>query len=144
MEVGLINETKIDSVITSDELNKLNDEQVTKLLPSLRVVARALPSDKSRLIRLSQSMGLVTGMTGDGVNDAPALKKADVGFSMGSGTEIAKEASDIVILDDNFLSIGKAILYGRTILKHKKIYNISIIYKCMCCNHIINWTIYWC
>jgi len=117
MEVGLINVTKFDSVITSDELNKLNDEQVIKLLPSLRVVARALPSDKSRLIRLSQSMGLVAGMTGDGVNDAPALKKADVGFSMGSGTEIAKEASDIVILDDNFLSIGKAILYGRTIFK---------------------------
>ncbi len=86
-------------------------------LPHLRVVARALPSDKSRLIRISQEIGLVAGMTGDGVNDAPALKKADVGFSMGSGTEIAKEASDIVILDDNFQSIAKAILYGRTIFK---------------------------
>jgi len=117
MEVGLIDNPKKNSIITSGELNKLNDNQVIKLLPSIRVVARALPSDKSRLIRLSQSMGLVSGMTGDGVNDAPALKKADVGFSMGSGTEIAKEASDIVILDDNFLSIGKAILYGRTIFK---------------------------
>lgn len=116
-EVGLIDNKAKNSIITSDELNKLSDEQVIKLLPSLRVVARALPGDKSRLIRLSQSMGLVTGMTGDGVNDAPALKQADVGFSMGSGTEIAKEASDIVILDNNFLSIGKSILYGRTIFK---------------------------
>jgi len=116
-EIGLIDKYKKYSVITSEQLNELDDEQVIKILPSLRVVARALPSDKSRLIKLSQSMGLVTGMTGDGVNDAPALKKADVGFSMGSGTEIAKEASDIIILDDNFLSIGKAILYGRTIFK---------------------------
>lgn len=117
IEAGLITEPLEDSIITSSELNTLSDEEVIKLLPSLRVIARALPSDKTRLIRLSQSMGLVAGMTGDGINDAPALKKADVGFSMGSGTEIAKEASDIVILDDNFLSIGRAILYGRTIFK---------------------------
>ena len=71
--------------------------------------------DKSRLVRLAQELNLVVGMTGDGVNDSPALKKADVGFAMGSGTEVAKEAGDIVILDDNFLSIKKAILYGRTI-----------------------------
>ncbi|MBP1924500.1 calcium-translocating P-type ATPase [Sedimentibacter acidaminivorans] len=117
LETGLINDVEKNQIITSSELSDLNDKQVKKLLPSIKVVARALPGDKSRLVRLSQSMGLVVGMTGDGVNDAPALKKADVGFSMGSGTEIAKEASDIVILDDNFLSIGKAILYGRTIFK---------------------------
>lgn len=117
IEAGLMDTPTKNQVITSFELNNLNDEQVKKILPDIRVVARALPSDKSRLIRISQSIGLVAGMTGDGVNDAPALKKADVGFSMGSGTEIAKEASDIVILDDNFLSIGKAILYGRTIFK---------------------------
>lgn len=102
-------------VWTSDELAALSDEEVKLLLPRLRVVARALPMDKSRLVRLSQELNLVVGMTGDGVNDSPALKKADVGFAMGSGTEVAKEAGDIVILDDNFLSIKKAILYGRTI-----------------------------
>lgn len=117
VELGLIDENDKNSVLTSDELNQMSDEWVKKLLPSLRVVARALPSDKSRLVKLSQELDLVVGMTGDGVNDAPALKKADVGFAMGSGTEIAKEASDIIILDDNFLSITKAILYGRTIFK---------------------------
>lgn len=86
-------------------------------LPSIRVVARALPTDKSRLVRIAQEMELVAGMTGDGINDAPALKKADVGFAMGSGTEVAKEAGDIVILDDNIASIARAVLYGRTIFK---------------------------
>ncbi len=115
-EVGIIN-SKNDIVLTSDELSKLSDEEVKRILPSLKVVARSLPQDKSRLIRISQELDLVVGMTGDGVNDAPALKKADVGFAMGSGTEVAKEASDIVILDDNFISISKAILFGRTIFK---------------------------
>ncbi len=81
-------------------------------------MARALPEDKKRLVSLSKELGLVTGMTGDGVNDSIALKKADVSFAMGSGTEVAKEASDIVILDDNILSISKAILYGRTTFKN--------------------------
>jgi magnesium-transporting ATPase (P-type) len=105
------------SVLTSRELNSMPDAEVKKILPQIRVIARALPSDKGRLVRLSQEMGLVAGMTGDGVNDAPALKKADVGFVMGDGTEIAKEAGDIVILDNNFASVVKAVLYGRTIFK---------------------------
>jgi magnesium-transporting ATPase (P-type) len=92
----------------------LSDDDVKAALSALRVVARALPSDKSRLVRLAQEFDLVVGMTGDGVNDSPALKKADVGFAMGSGTEVAKEAGDITILDDNFASIRKAILYGRS------------------------------
>lgn len=105
-----------DEVVwTSDELAQLSDDDVKLLLPRLRVVARALPLDKLRLVRLAQELNLVVGMTGDGVNDSPALKKSDVGFAMGSGTEVAKEAGDIVILDDNFLSIKQAILYGRTI-----------------------------
>jgi calcium-translocating P-type ATPase len=105
------------ATLTSAELAEMSDDEVKKRLPHLRVVARALPSDKGRLVRLSQEMGLVAGMTGDGVNDAPALKKADVGFAMGDGTEIAKEAGDIVILDNNIASIARAILYGRTIFK---------------------------
>ena len=115
-EVGIV-DNKDDIVITSTELNKLTDSQVKEILPRLKIVARSLPQDKTRLVKLSEELGLVVGMTGDGVNDAPALKHADVGFSMGSGTEVAKEASDIVILDDNFLSISKAILFGRTIFK---------------------------
>lgn len=106
-----------EAVMTSSELENLTDGEVKARLPALRVVARAMPADKSRLVRLAQEMGLVAGMTGDGINDAPALKKADVGFAMGSGTEVAKEAGDIVILDDNFASIAKAVLYGRTIFK---------------------------
>lgn len=115
-EVGIINSSS-DVVLTSSELNSMNDDEIKKIIPNLRVVARALPKDKSRLVRLSQELGLVVGMTGDGVNDAPALKKADVGFAMGSGTEVAREASDIIILDDNFSSIATAILFGRTIFK---------------------------
>ena len=113
-DAGLLTQSS-DVVWTSDELARLSDEEIKAKLPDLRVVARALPMDKSRLVRLAQELNLVVGMTGDGVNDSPALKKADVGFAMGSGTEVAKEAGDIVILDDNFLSIKQAILYGRTI-----------------------------
>lgn len=115
-EVSLIKDES-DIVLTSSELNNLSDEELKPLIPKIRVIARALPTDKSRLVRVSQDIGLVVGMTGDGVNDSPALKKADVGFAMGSGSEVAKEAGDIVILDDNFASIIKSILYGRTIFK---------------------------
>ena len=115
-EIGLISD-KDDIILTSDELKELSDDKVKEILPRLKVVARSMPQDKSRLVRLAEEKNLVVGMTGDGVNDAPALKKADVGFAMGSGTEVAKEASDIVILDNNFLSIANAISYGRTIFK---------------------------
>ena len=115
-ESGLI-ENEDDVVLTSAELGEKTDDELKALLPRLRVVARALPTDKSRLVRVAQELDYVVGMTGDGVNDSPALKKADVGFAMGSGTEVAKEAGDITILDDNFSSIEKAILYGRTMFK---------------------------
>ena len=115
-EAGLLTEDS-DVALTSAEMAEKTDEEMKEIMPHLRVVSRALPTDKSRLVRIAQELDYVVGMTGDGVNDSPALKKADVGFAMGSGTEVAKEAGDITILDDNFLSIEKAILYGRTMFK---------------------------
>lgn len=120
--ISVAKETKIidnidDIILTSEEFNKMTDEYLMSILPKLKVLSRALPQDKNRLVKISQEKGLIVGMTGDGVNDASALKKADVGFSMGSGTEVTKETSDIVILDDNIASITTAILYGRTIFK---------------------------
>lgn len=115
-EAGLLTSND-DVALTSAEMAEKSDEELKKILPRLKVVSRALPTDKSRLVRIAQELDYVVGMTGDGVNDSPALKKADVGFAMGSGTEVAKEAGDITILDDNFSSIEKAILYGRTMFK---------------------------
>lgn len=115
-EAGLLSNSD-DVALTSAEMAEKSDEELKVILPRLRVVSRALPTDKSRLVRIAQELDYVVGMTGDGVNDSPALKKADVGFAMGSGTEVAKEAGDITILDDNFSSIEKAILYGRTMFK---------------------------
>ncbi|MBR2473284.1 MAG: calcium-translocating P-type ATPase, PMCA-type [Clostridia bacterium] len=110
--------TKSDQlVLTGQQLSRLTDKRIAAILPNLAVVARALPGDKSRLVRISQSAGMVCGMTGDGINDAPALRLSDVGFAMGSGTEVAREAGDIVITDDNISSICRAVLYGRTILR---------------------------
>lgn len=115
-EAGLLQNNE-DIALTSAEMADKSDDELKAILPHLRVVSRALPSDKSRLVKVAQELNYVVGMTGDGVNDSPALKKADVGFAMGSGTEVAKEAGDITILDDNFSSIEKAILYGRTMFK---------------------------
>ena len=106
-----------DLVLTHDELTALSDQELKQKLPFLKVVSRALPMDKKRLIEAAQDLDMVAGMTGDGVNDSPALKSADVGFSMGDGTEVAREASDIVILNNSLTSIEKAVLYGRTMSK---------------------------
>lgn len=106
-----------DLVLTHDELSALSDQKLKQQLPHLKVVSRALPMDKKRLIEAAQDLDMVAGMTGDGVNDSPALKSADVGFSMGDGTEVAREASDIVILNNSLTSIEKAVLYGRTMSK---------------------------
>ena len=116
-DVGLLEDDPQAIILTSAELAQLSDEEVKQKLPHLYVVARAFPTDKSRLVKLAKELGLVVGMTGDGVNDAPAVKNADVGFAMGSGTEMTKESGDIVILDDNFSSLTKAVLYGRTLFK---------------------------
>ncbi len=115
-ETGLL-KSRDDLVLTSSELNSYTDEELEHILPKLRVVARAFPTDKSRLVRVAQRTGRVVGMTGDGVNDSAALKQADVGFAMGSGSEVSKEAGSIVILDDNFKSITNAVRYGRTIFR---------------------------
>lgn len=127
-EVGILKDPS-DLVLTSDELNQYTESDLEEILPRIRVISRALPQDKSKLVKIAERKDLIVGMTGDGVNDAPALKKANVGFAMGSGTEVAKEASDIVILDDNILSISKAILYGRTIFKSIRKF---IIYQLTC------------
>lgn len=116
-EIGIVSSSN-DICLTHQEFNSLSDSEIMKYHKSIKVIARALPKDKSRLVSILQDNNYVVGMTGDGVNDAPALKKADVGFSLGSGTEVAKEASDIVILDDNISSITSAIMYGRTIFEN--------------------------
>lgn len=114
-EAGLLDADGL--VLTGTELQDMTDDQLLRVLPRLQVLARVLPTDKSRLVRLAQQAELVVGMTGDGVNDAPALRLADVGFAMGSGTQVAKDAGDIIILDDDIASIAKAVLYGRTIFR---------------------------
>lgn len=113
---GIIREGR-NVVLTGNDLSLMSDSAVKDVIPRLAAVARALPNDKSRLVRLSQELDLVVGMTGDGINDAPALKRADVGFSMGSGTQVAKDAGDIIIIDNNLSSIARAVLYGRTVFK---------------------------
>ena len=118
-ECSIIREGR-DICISSKELSALSDERVKEIMPRLAVVCRALPTDKSRLVRLSGEMSLVVGMTGDGINDAPALGRADVGFAMGSGAQAAKDAGDIIILDNDLSSICRAVLYGRTVLKNIK------------------------
>ena len=115
-EIGLV-DSDDDLILTHDKIDIMSDMEIAEIFPKIKVIARAMPEDKRRLVEIAKGLDLVVGMTGDGVNDALALKKADVGFAMGSGTEVAKEASDIVILDDNFYSITNAILYGRTIFK---------------------------
>ncbi|MFL5327427.1 MAG: cation-translocating P-type ATPase [Gemmataceae bacterium] len=117
-DVGLL-DTPDAVLLTSDEFNALSDDEVTALLPRFRVLARAKPLDKLRLVLLLQARGEVVAMTGDGTNDAPALKRADVGLSMGlSGTEVAKEASKIVLLDDSFATIVRAVHWGRALYEN--------------------------
>ena len=107
-----------DVCLTSSDMSLMSDDELKALANRLKIVARAKPTDKSRLVRIFKELNLVVGMTGDGINDAAALKKCDVGFAMGSGADVAKEAADIVILDDNISSISMAILFGRTIFKN--------------------------
>ncbi len=133
-ECGFYRKNAGHLALTSAEISAMSDAELEEILPRLRIVARALPQDKVRLVKISAKCNLVVGMTGDGINDAPALKLADVGFAMGSGTDIAKSASDIVILDDSFQAISKTILYGRTIFKSiRKFITFQLIMNLAAC-----------
>jgi Ca2+-transporting ATPase len=117
-EIGLLDSPDA-LAMTHAEFDKLSDEELTQRLPRLRVLARARPLDKDRLVRLLQAQNEVVAMTGDGTNDAAALRKADVGLSMGiSGTEVAKEASKIVLLDDAFSTIVRGVHWGRALYEN--------------------------
>ena len=113
-EVGL--EIEKESVLDSSELRLLSDADLKKRLPSLRVISRVSPLDKMRIVKAFQEIGEVVAMTGDGVNDAPSIKRADIGIAMGSGTEVARDVADLVLLDDNFETISAAVEEGRQIM----------------------------
>lgn len=116
-EAGILKNENSDVVLTHEQLEKMSDEELKKALPDLRVVSRAKPLDKKRLVSISQQLDNVCGMTGDGVNDAPALKQADIGFAMGDGTAVAQEAGDVVILNNSLTSIKDCVLNSRTMAK---------------------------
>lgn len=113
-ECGIYNEG--DVALTNDEFEAMSDDEVKQIIPSLKVISRCSPNTKLRLVTLAQEIGRSVAMTGDGVNDSPALKRADVGFGMQGGSDVAKEASDIILTDDNFASVVKAVELGRTFM----------------------------
>lgn len=116
VESGIVEDDGQVHILTGVEFEKMSDDEIKKnVLPTLKILSRARPTDKARLVTLLQETGHVVAVTGDGTNDAPALKKAQVGISMGDGTSRAKEASDITIIDNSFASINKAILWGRSL-----------------------------
>lgn len=117
-QIGILDQSGHGNIITGPEFAALDDEDAAMLVNSLKIMCRARPTDKQRLVQLLQSKGAVVAVTGDGTNDAPALNHAHVGLSMGSGTSVAKEASDITLIDDSFNSIINAVLWGRTIYRN--------------------------
>lgn len=116
-EAGILKDESKDIVLTHEELEAMSDDELKEKIPNLRVVSRAKPLDKKRLVDVAQSLDNVVGMTGDGVNDAPALKQSDVGFAMGDGTAVAQEAGDVIILNNSLTSIKDCILNSRTMAK---------------------------
>lgn len=116
-ECGILTDQGI--ALEGPDFRNRSDEELMEVLPSVQVLARSSPADKFKLVHLLKEMGEVVAVTGDGTNDAPALKESDVGLAMGiAGTEVAKEAADIVILDDNFRSIVKAVMWGRSVFQN--------------------------
>ena len=118
-QIGICDKnTPADAVITGPEFEALSDDEAAKRVMGLKIMCRARPMDKQRLVRLLQEQDAVVAVTGDGTNDAPALKAAQVGLSMGDGTSVAKEASDITIIDNSFSSITHAVMWGRSLYKN--------------------------
>lgn len=118
-EIGLWTDADTDrNLITGAELAELSDEKLQECVLDLKIIARARPMDKKRLVEALQARNQIVAVTGDGTNDAPALHQAHVGLSMGAGTAVAKEASDITIIDNSFSSIGKAVMWGRSLYKN--------------------------
>ena len=118
-QIGLWTTADSDrNIMTGPEFAALNDEQLLQRVPELKIIARARPMDKKRLVETLQRLNQVVAVTGDGTNDAPALRAAHVGLSMGDGTSVAKEASDITIIDNSFSSIGKAVMWGRSLYQN--------------------------
>lgn len=133
-ECGIYKPAAGHITLDSTELASMSDDEVKAVLPRLRVLSRALPSDKRRLVELSQSLDLVVGMTGDGINDAPSLRLADVGFAMGAGADIAKDAADVVLLDNSLDGMVHTILYGRTIFSSiRKFITFQLIMNLTAC-----------
>ncbi len=127
-DVGMFEEGKL--AMTGAELNKLSDDELADIIQNVAVFARTAPEDKIRIVQAFQAQGEVVAMTGDGVNDAPALNAADVGVGMGSGTDVAKETSDIVLLDDNFATLVEAVKQGRRVYANIR----KSIYAMLGCN----------
>ena len=116
-DAGIYDESRGDITYTHDELTDVSDDELSKVINKISVVSRAKPLDKQRLVKIAQEQGHVVGMTGDGVNDAPALKQADIGFAMGDGTAVAQEAGDVIILNNSLTSIKDCVLNSRTMAK---------------------------
>lgn len=118
-QIGICNSrTPAEAIITGPDFEALSDEEAAKRVLGLKIMCRARPMDKQRLVRLLQEQDAVVAVTGDGTNDAPALKAAQVGLSMGDGTSVAKEASDITIIDNSFSSITRAVMWGRSLYRN--------------------------
>ena len=121
---------KKENILEGKDLDKLSDKEFEKILPQIQIYARVEPRNKMRIVEAWQERGEVVAMTGDGVNDAPALKKADIGVALGSGTEVAKEASDLVLLNDSFSVIEEAIREGRRVMDNAR---KAILFMCAEC-----------